>query len=479
MRSVTKGTDPQASSSRLVTVQRTLLVGLTWGFWLGGGILASAAPLPEGNQTVALDQQADNATSLQQAKETSGPGRQGQAEQIRAIEDPAQTAETASRPSGEASVQAGEIQIPSQPQVPDSPQESPPQVEEQRQEPATSASLSTATGNVPDETSYNIPIVRDQKVEGHMRFFHTTIRNRFEQWLARLGHYKPLVDRIFSQFDLPSDLVYLSLVESGFNPHARSRAKATGPWQFMKGTAQRYGLRVDKYVDERKDPNKSTIAAAFYLRDLYDQFGAWPLAMAAYNAGEGKVQRALDRTNAESFGEIAQTKHLRRETKEYVPRIMAATIIAKNPDQYGFSQAYPDAHQFEEVVVNRPLLLRDIAKASGVSFEELRRLNPELLKDATPPDDTAYHLKVPVGTKETVEQTIEQVPTWKPPVHMVKKSQERREPGPQSRGWYRVQVGDKLSTIAKRFRLSVQELKSRNHLTSSRIRPGDLLSVTR
>src|SRR5689334_7458049 len=178
----------------------------------------------------------------------------------------------------------------------------------------------------------NLPIVRDDKVESHIRFFHIAIRHRFEQWLSRLGHYKPIVENIFSEFNLPSDLVYLSLVESGFNPHAYSRARATGPWQFMRGTAILYGLRVDQYVDERRDPIKSTIAAARYLRDLYDLFGAWPLAMAAYNAGEGKVLRALHKAQAESFSEISKTRLIRRETKEYVPRFMAAAITAKNSD---------------------------------------------------------------------------------------------------------------------------------------------------
>ena len=130
-------------------------------------------------------------------------------------------------------------------------------------------------------------------------------------------------------------------------------------------------------------------------------------------------------------------------------------------------------------MVSRPLLLRDIAKVTGVPFEELRRLNPELLRDVTPPDDTDYHLKVPVGTKETIEQKLDQVPTWKPSVQIVRKEQRRGDPGAQSTGWYRVRGGDKLSTIAKRFHLSVQELKSRNNLTSSRIKPGDLLSVSR
>ena len=182
-------------------------------------------------------------------------------------------------------------------------------------------------------TAYNIPVVIDPNVQRHIRYFDTSIRTRFEQWLVRLSRYRPLVEEIFTEFELPSDLVNLSLVESGFNPNARSRAKATGPWQFMWRTGKLYGLRIDNYVDERRDPIKSTVAAAKYLRDLYDLFGTWPLAMAAYNAGEGRVMRALQKARAESFSEIAKTKLIRRETRQYVPRIMAATVIARNPDQ--------------------------------------------------------------------------------------------------------------------------------------------------
>nr|MBI3613618.1 transglycosylase SLT domain-containing protein [Nitrospirota bacterium] len=330
-----------------------------------------------------------------------------------------------------------------------------------------------------EESLDNIAIVRNEKVEGHMRFFHTAIRDRFEHWLARLSHYKPLVERIFSEFDLPSDLVFLSLVESGFNPHAYSRAKATGPWQFMKGTAQVYGLRVDQYVDERRDPIKSTVAAARYLRDLYDLFGTWPLAMAAYNAGEGKVMRALHKAQADTFWDIAATKHIRRETKEYVPRFMAATIIARNPDQFGFPPVQTELHTFEEVVVPHAVHFRDLEKTVGIPFSELQRLNPELRRDVTPPDDTHYHLKVPVGTKEQVEQVLDQLPTWKPPVRMPKLVKRHVEPTGESHGWYRVQVGDSLWTIAKRFHLSVQDLKARNNLVSRRLRPGELLAVSR
>ena len=319
----------------------------------------------------------------------------------------------------------------------------------------------------------NLPIVRDDKVESHIRFFHIAIRHRFEEWLTRLGHYKPLVENIFTQFNLPSDLVYLSLVESGFNPHAYSRARATGPWQFMKGTAIVYGLRVDQYVDERRDPIKSTIAAARYLRDLYDLFGAWPLAMAAYNAGEGKVMRALQKTRADSFWEIAQTKHIRRETKEYVPRFMAATIIAKNPDQYGFSQEQPVTHQFDEVIVHRAIALQPLAAAAGISFLELRRLNPELRRDVTPPDDQNYHLKVPVGSRDLVLQSVDKVPVWKPTSILVKKTRSSIA----SKGSYRVQGGDSLWTIAKRFHITVAQLKAKNSLSARGIKPGDLLTI--
>ncbi|MFN3681551.1 MAG: lytic transglycosylase domain-containing protein, partial [Nitrospira sp.] len=220
---------------------------------------------------------------------------------------------------------------------------------------------SERSGDTIGDDSYSIPIVFDEMVERHLRFFHTSIRNRFEQWLTRLSRYRPYIEAIFAEFNLPSDLIYLSLVESGFNPYAYSRAKATGPWQFIKSTGKLYGLRIDDYVDERRDPIKSTVAAARYLRDLYDLFGTWPLAMAAYNAGEGKVLRALEKVQGETFWDISHTTLLRQETKQYVPRIMAATIIARNPERYGFMVDAVAPHQFEEVVVDRPLHLRAIA----------------------------------------------------------------------------------------------------------------------
>jgi len=326
-----------------------------------------------------------------------------------------------------------------------------------------------------EEHLSHIPLIRTPRVERHIRYFQTSKRDHFDQWLARLNHYKPLVEKIFAQFQLPDDLIYLSLVESGFNPKAYSRARAAGPWQFMQATGKIYGLRVDQYVDERRDPIKSTVAAARYLRDLYDLFGTWPLAMAAYNAGERKIQRALRKAKAETFWEIAQTKFIRRETREYVPRFMAVAIMAKNPDQYGFEEAPADIHQFEEVVVSRPLLLRSIAAATEIPYTELHRLNPELRRDVTPPGDPAYHLKVPVGSRATVEQALASIKSWTPTAIVVHAKKNRGE----RPGWYRVQMGDNLGKIAKRFRLTIDELKTRNKLSGRSIKVGDLLVVGR
>jgi len=341
--------------------------------------------------------------------------------------------------------------------------------------PAETTQFQPSSPDSVEPTAYNVPIVVDSSVQGHIRYFNTAIRDRFEQWLLRLSRYRPLVETIFTEFHLPSDLVYLSLVESGFNPYAYSRARATGPWQFMKGTAKLYGLRVDQYVDERRDPIKSTVAAARYLRDLYDLFGAWPLAMAAYNAGEGKVLRALQKAQADSFSEISKTRLIRRETKEYVPRFMAATIIARNPDRYGFSQETVTPHRFEEVIVDRPIHFRAIAHVTGIPYDELRLLNPELRREATPPDDTAYHLKVPVGSKAKLEELLDRIPTFKfPPLHT---SRAKFAEAGTSR-WYKVRVGDTLEKVSKRFRIPLKTLKAKNNLSSPVIRPGEFLIIS-
>lgn len=322
-----------------------------------------------------------------------------------------------------------------------------------------------------DQSLSPISLIQTAWVERHIQYFQTSKREHFDQWLARLNHYKPIIEKIFAQFQLPTDLMFLSLIESGFNPHAYSRARAVGPWQFIKTTGRLYGLRIDEYVDERRDPIKSTVAAARYLRDLYDLFGTWPLALAAYNAGEGTILRALEKVNAKSFWDLAQTKFIRQETREYVPRFLAAALIAKNPDEYGFRPAVSGTYQFDEVVVTRPLHLRAIALATGIPYEELCRLNPELSRHVTPPGDPAYHLKVPVGSRHRVEQVLASIATWSPPGKVAKVRKSPRSSYVRSR----VRRGDSLSKLAKHVHTTVAELNAHNRLAGRSIKVSDLL----
>jgi membrane-bound lytic murein transglycosylase D len=305
----------------------------------------------------------------------------------------------------------------------------------------------------------DVPIVRTRKVDRHVQFFSFHIRDRFEQWLNRLERHKQMVQSIFTEFNLPLDLIFLSLVESGFNTNAVSRAKAVGPWQFIKSTGQVYGLRVDNWIDERRDPVKSTVAAAHYLRDLYHLFGSWPLAMAAYNAGERKVGRALTRVQGADFWDLTDTKLLKRETKEYVPRFLAATMIAKDPDRFGLTVTPQDPVEYEEVVLTRSIHLRTAAKAAGVSYEELKSLNPELKRDLTPPDPV-YHLKVPVGSKAALLDNLSVYPDWKR-IQAVR---------------YQVRRGDTLPLLASRHGVTTEAILEANALEKSyKPRTGDWL----
>ena len=310
-----------------------------------------------------------------------------------------------------------------------------------------------------------IPLVLNDAVAKNLRYFQEGITDRFQSYLDRFHHYKDVVEPIFREFGLPTDLMYLSLVESGFNPRAFSRARASGPWQFMKATGRMYKLNVNWYVDERRDPIKSTVAAAHHLRDLYDRFGSWPLALAAYNAGSGKVGRAIKKTGSRDFWKIRRTWYLRRETKDYVPRFIAATLIAKNPTAYGFLAPDGDRHEFEEVLIGKPVQLSAITDQTGISLEELKRLNPELRRNIVPKSNgPGYHLKVPVGMASLIATQHEALPVW-------------TQPPPPPTQWYKVRRGDSLSVVARRFGMKVRQLKDMNRLSSNLIRVGTKLRV--
>lgn len=259
---------------------------------------------------------------------------------------------------------------------------------------------SDAKADAEGSITYDIPITINDEVEYFIDYFQTKIPKRFRLYLSRSTRYEAVMRGILKEHGLPEDLLYLALIESGFSCQAVSRAAAVGPWQFIKGTGTRFGLKVDYYVDERQDPIKSTHAAAKYLRALYDEFGSWYLAAAAYNAGENKIRRALSRYQASDYWTIShhQRDYLATETKEYVPRMIAAALIAKEPAKYGFGDVeYEPPLVFDEIQVHAGVSLSAVAKASGLAASDLANLNPELKHGATPPNGQMYTLRVPQG----------------------------------------------------------------------------------
>jgi len=246
----------------------------------------------------------------------------------------------------------------------------------------------------------------NEKVDYFLKYFKTKVRERFKIWLSRSSKYLPLISKIFEEHGVAQELIFLPLIESGFSPYATSRAQAVGIWQFMKGTAIKYGLRVDKFVDERRDPEKSAKAAALYLKDLYNMFGSWDFALAAYNAGEGKIMRTMSSVGSKDFWEVISHRKIKNETKEYVPRFVAATLIAKEPEEHGFDDIeYETGIEYEEVLLPPKTTLQSVAKAIDVDEEVIKHLNPSIKHGFLPPD-TYYPIKVPKDKKEVLISKI-------------------------------------------------------------------------
>lgn len=309
-----------------------------------------------------------------------------------------------------------------------------------------------------------IPIVVNKSVESFIRYFQTNGRKHFEKWLDRSADYMHMLQGILRENGLPEDLSYIALIESGLNPTVKSHANAVGMWQFIKGTAVRYGLRVDWWIDERMDPEKATYAAASYLKNLYGMFGSWYLAAAGYNAGEGRVARAIKKQGTEDFWELASKKKaLHRETREYVPKYLAALTIAKDPEHYGFSPVvFVEGLRYDKVSVPQVTDLKVIAQAAGATVEEIRKLNPELLRWFTPPDYPGYQVKIPAGRAEMFQANMKKIP----PAKMVSFVQ------------HKVKSGDTLSRIAARYGTEIKPIIYLNdNLNPRRLRPGSIIMI--
>jgi membrane-bound lytic murein transglycosylase D len=252
---------------------------------------------------------------------------------------------------------------------------------------------------------FDIPVVYNDQVKKWMDYFLNRGRGFFERYTERAGRYAPILGAILEEHGLPRDLIFLAMAESGFNTSAKSWAAAVGPWQFMPSTGRLYGLDQNWYIDERRDPIKATVAAARYLTKLYGDFGSWEVAAAAYNAGEGKLSKAIVKYKSEDFWDISKGRYLKDETKNYVPKIMALAIIGKNLKSFGFDDVeFHEPLDFDEVTVKAGTDLVKLAEAIGVEFEEIQRLNPEVLRWFTPLDTDNYKLRIPPSTAEKFAQ---------------------------------------------------------------------------
>jgi membrane-bound lytic murein transglycosylase D len=310
-------------------------------------------------------------------------------------------------------------------------------------------------------TPHDLDIPANERVLSFVELFQGRLHDFMTNGLDRATRYLPMIQQVFREEGLPEDLAYVPLVESAFKPNALSTASARGMWQFMMGTAQDHGLHQTFFVDERSDPEKATRAAAKYLKTLRDFFdGDWNMALASYNAGPGRIQRAALKARTNDYWALtASARYLPRETCEYVPMIMAAVLIARNPSLYGFEVTPSHPLAYEQVTVPNALDLKYIAEWSGVTVDDLRELNPELRRTTTP--NREHPLKVPVGTALTIQRQLASADAL-----FVRFD------------FHTVRRGDTLAIVARKYRISQAELRQANDLTvRSRMAVGQTLMI--
>ena len=310
-----------------------------------------------------------------------------------------------------------------------------------------------------EKIAYNVPVILNERVKSCILYYQTVARDAFTEYLSRSTRFSPIIDSIFADMGLPTDLKYLALVESGFNPRAYSWARAMGLWQFIASTGRLYKLNRSWWYDERKDPVKATIAAARFLKDLYDEFGSWELAMAAYNGGPGRIRNVIRKQNTTDFWKM----RLKKQTMDYVPFFMAATMICKNPERFGFTDIeYHPKWEYDVVSVNKCLDLKTIAEEIDCSVGDLKELNPELLRQFTPPNIKDYGLRIPRGSKAKFLAAYDRMPSSKE-TSFVK---------------HKIMRGETVSTIARKYGVSQYAIFEANNLNRrSKIYAGKHLVI--
>ncbi len=336
---------------------------------------------------------------------------------------------------------------------------------------ATAAAPSAAPG--PAAPPYTVVVT--PQVEAFIERFTGSRRDVVSLWISRSSQYLGMIREVFRKHGLPEDLAFVAMIESGFNPLAVSRAGAKGLWQFMAGTARRYGLRVDQWVDERYDPEKSTRAAAAYLKDLYEMFGSWTLAKAAYNAGELKIVQAIRAVGSSDFWTLARSRFLKQETKEFVPAIHAATVIGRDPARFGFEATEPRPVAADTVAVPPSTPLRTLSETAGIPLDVLRSLNPVLVRGVTPPG-APYELRVPAGSRDEVLAALAPRPARTATRGKTGGAAVAR--GAAGREIHVVRPRETVTSIARLYGVSVKDVLRWNRLDEDDlIRPGDRLRV--
>ena len=311
-----------------------------------------------------------------------------------------------------------------------------------------------------------VPIEVNKEVLGWVKYFQNRGRPHMEKYLSRSTRYMSLMQQILRQEGMPEDLIYIALIESGFNSRAHSRASAVGYWQFIRATGRRYGLKINYYIDERRDPFASTRAAANYFKSLYNLFGNWYLAMASYNAGENRIKHAVMKYQTRDFWYLARNKKLPRETMHYVPKFLAASMIAKNPERYGFKDVdYGSELEFDAVMISHGISLRKLAREMNIPLQTLKDLNPAVKTDYLPLYRTGFDfVRVP---KTLRVKAIASLPKAKTKLRYISSS-----------FTYKVSHGDTLSGLARRFGTTVSQLKRLNKISSNNfIRLGQKLKI--
>ncbi|HTN70281.1 MAG TPA: transglycosylase SLT domain-containing protein [Methylomirabilota bacterium] len=304
-------------------------------------------------------------------------------------------------------------------------------------------------------------VIENPKVRYYINYFSKSAKNHFQTALARSGKYMPMITKVLRDEGLPEEFAYLALIESGFAMDTSSSG-AVGIWQLVPATARRYGLKIDPWIDERRDPTKSTRAAADYLKDLHKYYGRWYLATAAYNAGQGTIDRATQASGAKDFRKLTENIALKEETRNFVPKFVAASLIGANPKKYGFGNVrYEAPVEYEEVEVSEGMQLEALAEMAKTNSKTLRELNPELLASRLPPGDKTFRLKVPVGQATLLAAALEQ----------------RRESEPIQVITHKVQKGDTLFSIARHYGQKVSSLMEFNGLTTHKLKIGQQLKI--